>query len=122
MKCQVCGEVFIGHFNLHSHFYEKHVMPTWPALEKLYSSTGNTWSTQTPRMALNNSRPGLAPLRMQPILVYTNNNLKSNGTSKPDTELMTGNGMLNNESRRVPKNYTHEELRAILRFHKSLNK
>jgi len=102
MKCQVCGEVFIHQFDLYSHFHEKHKMPSDAVLESLYSNTGNQWPTP--------GRNGFS--KPSQNVVYR---------IKPNVGAMTGNGMLNGASDGLFKNYTHEEVRAILRFQKKLS-
>ena len=118
MKCQVCFEELLSHVDLFTHFHEKHVNPIGAALEKLYSNTDNKWfdqvrANQTGRRSIPFGR---APQMSSNIVYFTDNNL--NGNDACNVEEMIGRGMSNNEPHRWPKNYTHKELRAILRFHK----
>jgi len=114
MKCPICGEVFISHFYLYSHHYEKHVNVTKPEVQYLYGTPENVWIDPRPRASRNNRRLGRPPLIVYPA----NNTLKVNETKQFETDLTTGNGMLRDGTLRDLQSYTYKELRAILRFYK----
>lgn len=120
MKCQICGEVLINYLYLYPHYQEKHVKPANLVLDRLYSSTNNKWIDRTPRMSRRKMRLGRPPLITHDIAYVTNNNLKADEPCNHGADVMAGKGISRNESHREPENYTFEELRTLLRFHKNL--
>lgn len=124
MKCKLCGEVFASSVVLWLHNLEHERANdryTAPVVDYIYGSTGNTFFGTVPRAAVNNLRLGKVPQKTPlTIVVPISQESEANGTRENNADVMRGNGISNIESLRGPKHYTHEELRAILKFHLKL--